>query len=129
MVKKRLRPPLARRVTTIKEAGPLRPPLARRVTAIKETGPLRPPLARRVACRSAKDTDIYGGQEEVRQRAQVLPFAPAWLRGRPVERVQRVMSERRQQLVAHLQHVVENVQLDDGLTLHLGRWDESEQGE
>jgi hypothetical protein len=61
---------------------------------------------------------INGSKEEVSNQSKVLSFSTPWLRRRPQERVDRVLAKGREQAVTHLEHVVENVQLDDGLRLY-----------
>lgn len=66
---------------------------------------------------SAVQNDIKQGEHDVPQNAQTIATAIFWFGGRPEEGINGVLAERGQQTIAHLQHIVENVQFDHRLTL------------
>uniref|UniRef100_A0A182Q7Z6 Uncharacterized protein n=1 Tax=Anopheles farauti TaxID=69004 RepID=A0A182Q7Z6_9DIPT len=61
--------------------------------------------------------DVHDREQKVRDGAQMLALAVLRFRRRPEQGVDRVLPERGQQPIAHLEHVVEYVQLDDRLAL------------
>jgi len=60
---------------------------------------------------------VYGSKEEVSHQSKVLSLSTPRLCRRPQERVNSILAKGRKQTVAHLEHVVEDVQLDNGLRL------------